>query len=860
VKLPYFQRPKDSRAAESRNPVRAPRPRSTPDIVAVLQWTGARLRRGKGTEYQIILNRLVIALGIFAYLSILNSRGSLDSSLPLVLSAIYAVFGLGFFLDLVIRARPSRLRVVVQLLTDISVLSVGMHIGGHIAAPLFPAYLWIALGYGFRFGLLYLRVATALALVGFLLCVISTRYWRHDPFLAGGLSMGLLVIPLYTASLIRSLSAAKRIAEEASQAKSLFLASVSHELRTPLNAVIGMSDLLVSTELDAEQQDMVRTTGTAARSLLSLIDGILDFSRIEAGKMPMQQAPFDLPTMINNVQRIVSAAAKAKGITVSAHITPRTPSRYLGDAKHVSEVLLNLVSNAVKFTASGSVLISVDAVSHDAARAMLQIEITDTGIGIAPEAQARIFDSFTQADATIIDRFGGTGLGLAISRKLIELYGGRIGVRSALGEGSTFWVSLPLLRTHEAEPALPVMKIAILSEAPERLQGLVRRLEERGAAVAQHALPPAAGSRAIGQAMGLLRGVAAVFVDSGDIEDDGQMQLLTIGASVAAPPIVLLAAHAPADLPPLAARRASLAVLGQDPPGTEIDCVLRAIAARLSPELAPSLADRRRETPLHVLVADDNRINQNVVAKILERGGHTCTLVGDGEAALDAMETGAFDLVLMDVNMPVLNGIDATKLYRFATAGEKRLPILALTADATPETAERCREAGMDLCIVKPVEPNRLLDIIDDILPVAGLPRPVSGNVTPISDSPRYRPTQPAIGQEMLQSLVALGGPDFLASIAEEFLKEAESLTVALASAAEMGDTTLFQAEAHALTSAAGNIGAQGVVAMCRQFRQLNIGDRAARQAALLGLNEEMIRVKRALEIECPRLGKAIRA
>jgi two-component system sensor histidine kinase RpfC len=860
VKLPYFQRLRDTVAADARAPARVATRHAVSHPVAVLQWVRGRLRQGQGTEYQIVLNRLVIALGIFAYLFILNRRGSLDSALPLVLSAIYAGLGLGFFLDLIIRAGPSRLRVVVQLLTDIGVLSVGMHIGGHIAAPLFPAYLWIVLGYGFRFGLVYLRFATALALLGFLLCVITTPYWRHDPFLAGGLSMGLLAIPLYTASLIRNLSAAKRIAEEASQAKSLFLASVSHELRTPLNAVIGMSDLLVSTELDAEQQDMVRTTGTAARSLLSLIDGILDFSRIEAGKMPFQHAPFDLPAVIAHVERIVSAAAQAKGITVSAHITPRTPYRYMGDAKHVSEVLLNLVSNAVKFTASGSVLISVDAASQDPARAMLQIEITDTGIGIAPDAQDRIFDSFTQADATIIDRFGGTGLGLAISRRLIELHGGRIGVRSSPGEGSTFWVSLPVLIAQEPEPELPPMRIAILSEAPARVQGLVRRLEERGMAVAQHALPVAADPAALAQAIGHLRGVAAVFVDVDQIEGDGLMPPSAGGMRGEAPPIVLLAAHAVDGLPTLSRQRSCLAVLGQDPPGIEIDAVLRIIAARLSADPAPSLADRRRETPLHVLVADDNRINRNVVSKILERGGHTCTLVADGEAALDAMEAGGFDLVLMDVNMPVMNGIEATKLYRFTTAGEKRLPILALTADATPETAERCREAGMDLCIVKPVEPTRLLDIIDEILPPAGPTKSVSGNVTQISESPRFRPTQPAVSKEMLQSLVALGGPDFLAAIAEEFLTEAESLTVALTAAAEIGDTTLFQSEAHALTSAAGNIGAQGVVAMCRQLRHLSLADRAARQAALLGLNEELSRVRRALEIECPRLGTAIRA
>ncbi|MFD1333449.1 sensor histidine kinase, partial [Methylopila musalis] len=437
-------------------------------------------RRGlparRGDEHEMSLNRLVVGALLVGYCAFTSAWGQY-----LILASAYAGGGVLIAAHLAWRPAPAPRRQAFARLFDIGFLSAALHVGGAATAVLYPLYLWIVFGNGFRFGLRALRDGAAIAVVGFAVAVLATPYWRDNPSLAIGLLIGLIALPAYAATLIQKLSRARIAAEEASKAKSLFLASVSHELRTPLNAVIGMTDLLRDTRLDDEQRDMVRTAGDAGRSLLALIDDLLNFSRIEAGRMPSHVTGFDLHQLLAEVRGMLTAQAREKNIRLSLCVTPRTPYRLKGEARQIRDVLLNLAGNAVKFTEAGGVVIGADLVGVEHGRPRVRFQVADSGIGVAPEAQKRIFEAFSQADSSIINRFGGTGLGLAICKQLVEMQGGELRLESEPEVGSTFWFDLLLEEDRAAEPASEtVSPVVALGADAARAEALAKALDGEG--------------------------------------------------------------------------------------------------------------------------------------------------------------------------------------------------------------------------------------------------------------------------------------------------------------------------------------------------------------------------------------------
>ena len=792
-----------------------------------------RLRRSGDREYEMLGNRLAIGALVSAYTLLFVARAGVDGTRLRLLCGVYCAGAFLLLLHPLVWPSPSQARRAAAAFMDIGVLSYGFHLGGASASPLFAIYLWVILGNGFRFGLPWLYLSTGASVLGFGAVVLCTPYWSDNLPLGVGLLVGLLIIPLYAGRLIRTLSDAKRQAEEASRAKSLFLASVSHELRTPLNAVTGMTGLLAATSLTAEQQELTGTIDAASRTLLSLIDGILDLSRIEAGRMPVTSTAFDLGSIVGGVMDLVTVRAREKGLRTALHITSRAPLDLIGDPRHLSEILLNLVSNAVKFTPSGVVGVAVDVAPCAASGFELRIEVTDTGIGIASEAQGRIFDDFVQADGTIINRFGGTGLGLAITSRLVALHGGTITLKSIEGQGSTFTVTLPITVAEPTAQSSERIKVLVEGIGEAVLEPLLQRLEGLGCTIAGPG-DPALRFRAAG------RQVRLTFqaTEPGSSGEGG-----------------ILIAEPGEGLPPVNLRQRFVTIVPPDAPDARLAAALR-IAAR-GPS-APSLSDQAvwvRARPLRVLIADDNAVNTRVLDLVLRRAGHTTIIVRDGEQALDAMNEYDLDVVLMDLNMPVMTGLDAVKLYRFGAIGRTHLPIVGLTADVTNEVQKRCLDAGMDRCLLKPIEPEVLLDALDALTGpgkqnLSASPHSLPKTITDIATHPRFRGgAVAAVNTATLAQLRELGGDKFLAELIGDFLADALRLQKSLAEATRSGDMAAVAAEAHALYSAAGNMGAEPMRQICRALQGLSGVDMAGQDQQLLNaLDGELARVEGALE------------
>jgi signal transduction histidine kinase/FixJ family two-component response regulator len=512
----------------------------------------------------------------------------------------------------------------------------------------------------------------------------------------------------------------------ANQAKSAFLATMSHELRTPLNGILNMNELLLGTELDAEQQEFARTAKNGAEALLALINDVLDFSKIEAQKLTLETVPFRLRDLVDAAIEILAGVAEQKGLELGAVVAHTVPDALVGDPTRIRQILLNLLNNALKFTEQGRVELRVDGRAEgDALR--LRFAVIDTGIGIPPSRVNGLFQAFEQVDASTTRKYGGTGLGLAICRELSELMGGDIRVDSELGRGSTFRFEIVVRSDAETAAIRPL---------PANLEAAVHILSHR----------PLAGDRLEQQL--LLLGLQPAQLHRHDPRHDAA----ELAARCAAPPgLVLVDGNGlePARLETLLAALATCPRLivfesalrrrsGQGhrlPPGAQIapepvrlDRLLHLLAGT-QPAMSGTSALPMAKRALRVLVAEDNPINQRVAKLMLQKVGHDVLLVENGEQALAQLQQRVFDVVLMDCQMPVLDGWQATariraleRTGRLPAGPGSHVPIVALTANAFEGERDRCLAAGMDEFLSKPFRPQQVLDVIDQVLARAGSP------------------------------------------------------------------------------------------------------------------------------------------
>ncbi len=771
------------------------------------------------SEFEMSLNRFVFCLLIAVYLLATHSPG-----LPAGLTYIAGYFAFSLTLFLWIRHDPvSRIpRATLALIGDFTTISFEMHVGGASTSVFYPIYLWVILGNGFRFGLRFLFAAMVAALIGFGLVCRTTPFWLHQTYLCWGLFVGLILVPGYGATLIAKLSTARREAEAANRAKSLFLASVSHSVRTPLNAILGSIDLLKATPLDEEQEELIQKLGIGAGILMSLITGILDFTQIEANRMPVRLVATDVARLVLDLRTLLAPQARAKGVRLSVHVGRMVPSQVLSDPRHLHEILVNLASNALKFTEAGSIVLAVTALPLSDGQVRLSIRVLDTGIGIKGDALDRIFDRFTQADGSIVDRFGGTGLGLAIVRSLVNLLGGTIEVESTFGKGSVFTVTLDCARSDARLPApFPLRQRIVLLSPDAPVSALAGHLAALAVPVELATTASELASLCHDTSMSASRPVILLDCPSRDARSRAVTMLEALDPWGDLPRILVADGTDPEEAVWIERHVTSLLNSSFD-----LEALQAALHLCLGP--APDAVAQPRATEAHdvrqldILVADDNLTNQRLVKKILERAGHRPYLVQNGEDAVIALTERKFDLALLDLNMPVMTGLEAAREYRFLSLGGNSVPLVALTADATAETAQECIEAGMTDCITKPIAPDALIGRIHALM-TASSPSPASApsTVSDIRVHPQFRSAMPQLDPRLLADLEALGGVEFTAELLDGFVVEARVLAEQLAQAAADRNLLLFRSHAHGLRSAAANVGAYVVHDLCGQCRNL---------------------------------------
>jgi len=841
----------------------------------LLHRIGERLAGRPDSEHEQAIIRIVVVCGMYAYMLLAPFRPEERGSV-LFWSTLLFVAGmasaLAIFAHILWRPGICPVRRVVGIVVDTVGINGAMLIGGHLTTPFYPLLLWIIFGHGFRYGNLYLFIAAGLSLVMFGFVLVANSDLRVYSSLDVALVLSLVVLPAYVSILLKKLTDALERAEAASRAKSRFLATMSHEFRTPLNAILGTTQLLAAEVGEAERREGMRTIETSAKSLLGMVDALLRLARIEAGRIEVVSQRFDLDVFLARILAMVRPAANAKGIDLRLELAPEVPSFVRAAEDSLEHVLLNLLANAVKFTREGGVVLRASLVREVGGGCRLRFEVQDTGIGIPEEARARIFERFVQADEETRVRFGGSGLGLAIARELVELVGGSIGVESVPGTGSTFWFEVPVETEGDAEGAA--------AEPVEPGEG--------GVVVFGNAL----GSLAVAErleALGVRARIAAsrasVFDHLAHIE--GRRAILAIPPTDAAELRRLrdeLRARRPGEpiaivaLGIAAGPEADLPVLAHLPADTDDRTLLRVLRAALPPGTAPEQApaDGAAAGPgaraARILLAEDNRVNQKVIARLLEHCGHEVEVVGDGQAVLERLETERFDLVILDVNMPDTSGIEVVKLLRFTHDPARLPPIVALSADATPETRNHCLSLGFTRYLTKPVSREALAATVAELVPEEARTGKRRATARAASESARETLVQdretesgtkviphPALARgeadavidsKRLRQIADLDADAaFVEGLVRDFLEDGAALVAELQKAAESGDMRAWRHAAHALRSSAAHIGARGLWARTREWRELDdhaLQMRAPAEARAVA--EEFRRAREALQ------------
>ncbi len=790
-----------------------------------------RAKHAEPLEFEQILTRFAIYLIITIYLSwSFSYEGLSGHSAAIILAMVVCAWGLGIFFLVHLVIWPDRhlLRRALSISTDAAALSLLIGFGEESAAIFFPVYLWVTLGNGFRYGVAYLYGAIAVNLVGFVIMACLTPYWRESWQFSAGLAFAIFLIPLYVAKLIRNLHEAMNEAEAASRAKTEFLSMISHELRTPLTAILGLAHVSKVTAASERERFSAISTELAAGRLLRMVDTILKFQRIDSGAIERNDEAFDLLEILNEVEAIIEPLAQQKGLNFRIRFTSGIPDRLFTDPDHVQTIILNLVTNAVKYTRHGLISIEVGILEKPDSE-KLRIAVRDTGIGIAAEAQPHIFDQFVRAQDHNVTSEAGVGLGLATCKSLTEVLGGKIGFNSTPGKGSLFWTELPFSlpeaideRNQNQEISIPIF---VIEEAG--LDKLAEQLDARRITF----------DEALSLTKDIEGGRPSVLALTPDALTYSLSEALTKAMSVKGSSLALVLIRqnsAPSEGLDLLAAGVSK-TNAEDEAAALVKTVARWHWRTLKSFEEDSLKVTALTRSLSVLVADDNELNCQVLRRMLELNGHKVILANTGDEALQYLLDGVAEIALLDVNMPGMSGIDVCRAYRTGLGSGAFVPVVALTADISGKTRKECLGAGMSDVLGKPVTPEQLSNIFNKYVLSVGVenremaPKQEKSPEDASSfDEKRIVFLRELFGDEGVQKT-------FLPSFKRDLLSSLKLLRQAV----NQRRPPLVYEALHAIKSSATTAGAREILDEVQSFRdEATVSDFAGFEARLLAAHE----------------------